>query len=132
MKKILTLAVILAVCAPPVFAAENSKISAQGEKMKACAHEYKSRNLPKSEYKSFIKVCLKKGYQSGNYQPHQAEAAPAPAPAADKPQPPAPITAAAPVKLDPKEKMKKCNGDAQEQKLKGDDRKKFMRSCLSS
>ena len=28
-------------------------------------------------------------------------------------------------------KMKKCNGEAREKKLKGDERKKFMKSCLS-
>lgn len=28
-------------------------------------------------------------------------------------------------------KMKKCNGDAREKKLKGEERKKFMKSCLS-
>lgn len=30
------------------------------------------------------------------------------------------------------EKMKTCNRDAREQKLKGDERKAFMKSCLSN
>jgi hypothetical protein len=30
------------------------------------------------------------------------------------------------------EKMKTCNADAKEKNLKGDERKKFMSSCLSA
>lgn len=130
MKKLLTLAAILAICAAPAFAAETGKTNTQGEKMKACAQEYHSRNLPKAEYKTFIKSCLKKDYQTGSYQSHQAAAAPTAV--AVKSHAPAAETAAAPAKMEPKDRMKKCNADAKGQNLKGADRKQFMKSCLAS
>ena len=39
-------------------------------------------------------------------------------------------SAAAPAKITPQEKMKKCNADAGKQSLKGDARKAFMSTCL--
>ncbi len=39
-------------------------------------------------------------------------------------------SAAAPAKMTPQEKMKKCNADAGKQSLKGDARKTFMSTCL--
>lgn len=130
MKNILTLATILVMSAAPAFATEPSKVSAQGEKMKACAQEYHSRNLSKSEYKTFIKACLKKDYKVGSYQAHQSAAVAAPV--AMKSQAPTAPDTATPAKLEPKEQMKKCNADAKVKNLKGDDRKKFMRSCLAA
>ena len=39
-------------------------------------------------------------------------------------------SAAAPAKMTPQEKMKKCNAEAGKQSLKGDARKAFMSNCL--
>ena len=39
-------------------------------------------------------------------------------------------SAAAPAKMTPQEKMKKCNAEAGKQSLKGDARKAFMSTCL--
>ena len=44
----------------------------------------------------------------------------------------APLVAATPdKKMTQQEKMKACNKDAGEKKLKGDERKAFMKDCLS-
>lgn len=134
MRKLLTLAAILAVCAAPAFAAEAvKKPNAQGEKMKACAQEYHAKNLAKSQYKVFMSTCLKKDYQVGSFQTASPAPAPAAAPVAVKSvEPAAPAVGAATAKVSQREKMKKCNADAKSQSLKGAPRKEFMSSCLSN
>ena len=76
------------------------------------------------ERKAFMSQCLKKDYVL------KADAAPAAnaeaKPAASAAAPAAP--AAAPVKQ--QEKMKACNAEAKAKALAGDERKKFMSSCL--
>lgn len=42
------------------------------------------------------------------------------------------VTAPAALAGAQQEKMKACNKEAKEKSLKGDDRKKFMKGCLSS
>lgn len=130
MRKMLTLAAILAVCTAPAFAAEAvKKTSAQGEKMKACAQEYHAKNMAKSQYKVFMSTCLKKDYQVGSFQAASPAPAPVAAPVAVKSaEPAAPAETA---KVSQREKMKKCNADAKTQSLKGAPRKEFMSSCLS-
>ncbi len=79
---------------------------AQQEKMKACNVE--AKGMKGQERKDFMKKCLKKDYVLKS--------------AAAKTEPAA--------KPSQKEKMKSCNAEAKSKKLKGDDRKKFMSSCL--
>ncbi|MEQ1533753.1 MAG: PsiF repeat-containing protein [Sideroxydans sp.] len=107
MKKLIALVVMgltFAISAP-AFA------GAQQEKMKGCNAEAKSQALKGADRKAFMSKCLKKDYvlQSG-----------AAAPATD---------AAAPTQQN---KMKSCNADAKTKALKGQERKDFMKSCLSA
>jgi len=89
--------------------------TAQQDKMTGCNAQAKTQALQGDARKSFMKTCLSK--------------APAAAPAAGA----APAAAAAePKKLTAQqEKMKTCNADAKTKGLKGDDRKAFMKTCLS-
>jgi hypothetical protein len=85
---------------------------AQQEKMKGCNAEAKADGLKGDERKAFMSKCLKKDYVL------KSEAKPT-------------AGAAAPSgKLTQQEKMKSCNADAKAKNLKGDERKKFMSSCL--
>ncbi len=94
----------------------------QQQKMKDCSKESKGKKG--DDRKAFMKECLSKG----------GAAAPAPAAAAaPAAAPAAPAAAAAPAaKVDQKAKMKSCNADAKAKALKGDDRKAFMKTCLSA
>jgi hypothetical protein len=98
----------------PVFA------GAQQEKMKGCNAE--AKGMKGDERKAFMSKCLKKDYVLKSNAAATAQAA-APAKADAKP-----TAAAAPVKQ--QDKMKTCNADAKAKDLKGDERKKFMSSCL--
>ncbi len=109
--------------------------------MRSCAQEYRQRGIPKNEYRKFMSFCLKKDYVLGSYVPGTT-ATPAPTAAKEPPAtatPPA-ETAAAPATTEPeltgrdkqKNKMKTCNAEAKEQKLKGTERKEFMKACLSA
>ena len=114
MKKLIALACMgfaFAVSAP-AFA------GAQQEKMKGCNAE--AKGMKGDERKAFMSKCLKKDYVLKSAAPaaEKKEAAPA------KPT----ASAAAPVKQ--QDKMKTCNADAKAKALKGDERKKFMSSCL--
>lgn len=128
MKKLLALTLLaFGLIAAPVMAetaaapAPVAKTNPQHEKMKACAAEYKQKGLAKSEHRKFMSACLKKDYVPGSYAAGTpAVAAPAAAPATDA----APVTQ--------KDKMKSCNKDAKEKALKGQERKDFMKSCLSA
>lgn len=113
MKKLIALACLgfaLAVSAP-AFAA--------GEKMKGCNKE--ATGMKGDERKAFMSKCLKKDYVL------KADAAPE-AKAEAKPAASAAVPTAAPVKQ--QDKMKSCNADAKAKALAGDERKKFMSSCL--
>jgi len=97
-----------------------SAANSQNDKMKSCNAEAKEQTLKGDARKSFMKTCLSSKSASS------AAAAPAAAGAA----------AAAPMpakKMDSQqEKMKACNSDAKTKALKGDDRKSFMKTCLSA
>ena len=87
-------------------------MTAQQNKMKTCNADAKTKTLKGAERKSFMKECLSA----------KSEAA---APAASA----APAT---PVATTQQGKMKTCNVDAKTKALKGDDRKAFMKECLSA
>jgi hypothetical protein len=116
MKK-LFIAACLSLLATTVWAeqaADHKPLTPQQQKMKDCNAEAKTKALKGADRKTFMKGCL-----SANGAP--AAAAPA---------------AAAPAAVDKKtaqrEKMKTCNADAKTKALKGDERKSFMKECLSA
>jgi hypothetical protein len=146
---------VLSLCAAPAFAeapiaqpAVAEKANAQTSKMKSCAEEYKQKNLAKNEYRKFMSVCLRKDYQMGSYISGKPVAAVAPAAKPMAPTVAAPAVPAAAVaapvaaagiavpaveaKVSQREKMKTCNASAKEKALKGDERKTFMKECLSA
>lgn len=82
---------------------------AAGEKMKGCSKE--ATGMKGDERKAFMKKCLSKDYVLKSDAPAGAPAAAA-----------APSTQ--------QDKMKKCNVDAKAKGLMGDERKKFMSTCL--
>ena len=98
---------------------------AAGEKMKGCSKE--ATGMKGDERKAFMKKCLSKEYTlkadtaaaTTDKKAGKIEAKPAASAAAP---------AAAPVTQ--QDKMKKCNADAKTKELKGDERKKFMSTCL--
>ena len=124
MKKLITLASLAFVFAvsTPSFA------SSQQDKMKGCNQE--AKGMKGDERKAFMSKCLKKDYVLKSAAAPAAPAADkkAAAPAADA----KPAAGAAPVsaKAKQQDKMKSCNADAKAKALKGDERKKFMSSCL--
>lgn len=88
----------------PAFAGE------QQGKMKGCNEE--AKGMKGDERKAFMSKCLKKDYVLKS----DAAGKPAAAPSA--------------AKVKQQDKMKSCNADATTKALKGDERKKFMSSCL--
>ena len=108
MKKLMIsacLGLVFAVSAP-AFA------TAQQDKMKGCNAE--AKGMKGEERKAFMSKCLKKDYVL------KSEAKPA-------------TSAAAPSgKATQQDKMKSCNTEATSKGLKGDERKKFMSSCLKN
>ena len=118
MKTYLTLlATALALSLGPAHAADAPAAkTAQQNKMITCNKEAGDKKLKGDERKAFMKDCL-------SSKPAAAASAPASAaPAA------APATAKKPTQQD---KMKSCNKEAGDKKLKGDERKAFMKDCLS-
>lgn len=109
MKRLISLGCLCAVFAvsTPVFAS--------GEKMKGCSKE--AAGMKGEERKAFMKKCLSKDYALKS-----DKAAPA-APAAAAPA----TSAAASTQQD---RMKACNADAKAKGLAGEERKKFMSTCL--
>lgn len=88
---------------------------AAGEKMKGCSKE--ATGMKGDERKAFMKKCLSKDYVL------KSEAAAA--------TPATPATPAAPAASSTQQdRMKGCNADAETKGLKGDERKKFMSTCL--
>ncbi|MBI3222173.1 MAG: PsiF repeat-containing protein [Nitrosomonadales bacterium] len=115
MKKLIALAClgVAFTVSAPAFA------GAQQEKMKGCNKE--AKGMKGEERKAFMGKCLKKDYVL------KGEAAPA-AKAEAKATASAAAPAAGPAKQ--QDKMKSCNADAKAKALTGDERKKFMSSCL--
>jgi hypothetical protein len=120
-RPVVAAALAAAVLMAPAWAlAAQKELTPQQQRMGACAHEAKGKKG--AEYKAFMKECLKS----------KKEAAPAAAAAAD-----AKTTAKAPAAKVKKTtaqttKMKECNVQAGEKKLKGNERKKFMSDCLKA
>lgn len=110
----LVAAIGFATVSMPVAAKE---LTAQQMRMKACNASAKEQTLKGDPRKDFMKTCLKKD----SPMPTLSGAAPAAA-----------APAATPAKADQKEKMKACNATAKEKALKGDDRKTFMKTCLTA
>ena len=111
MKKIIAL-----VCLGFVFAISAPAIAgSQQDKMKGCNAEAKADNLKGAERKAFMSKCLKKDYVL------KSEAAKKDAKSS---------AAATSGKTKQQEKMKTCNAEAKAKALKGDERKKFMSTCL--
>ena len=104
--------------ASPVYAQDepakkppSEKQLAQRAKMKNCNAEAKSQSLKGDERKAFMKTCLSGSASTGAADSEASAAAPA---------------------GDQKAKMKSCNASAKEQALKGDERKAFMKDCLTA
>ncbi len=91
---------------------------AAGEKMKGCSKE--ATGMKGEERKAFMKKCLSKDYVLKSDAAAGAAAAPA--------TPATPATPAAPSAQ--QDRMKSCNADAKAKGLMGDERKKFMSTCL--
>jgi len=112
MKKLIALA-----CLGLAFAASVPAFAGtQQDKMKGCNAEAKTDNLKGADRKAFMSKCLKKDYVL------KADAAKSDAKAA--------ADAAPSGKAKQQDKMKSCNAEAKTKALKGDERKKFMSSCL--
>jgi len=111
----LALAALVAATALAAGAADAPKkqLTPQQQRMSDCSHE--SKGMKGDEHKKFMSECLK-----SKDSPADVKAAMA------KPAAPA----AAPAKQTQQEKMKSCNTEAGNKKLKGDERKKFMSDCL--
>lgn len=109
MKKFV-LALSIAMLAMPALAQSN-----QQERMKACNADAAKLEMKGEERKAFMKQCLAaKKDDAGNQNVEKAEKA-------EKKE------------LTPQQaRMKKCNADAKEKALKGEERKSFMKGCLSA
>ena len=120
--KTILMAVCLSLCATTAawaeHAADHKPLTAQQQKMKDCNAEAKTKALKGADRKTFMKGCLSKAGA-----PAAEATAPAVAPAA---------AAATDKKTAQREKMKTCNADAKTKALKGDERKTFMKECLSA
>ena len=97
-------------------------LTPQQQKMSDCAQGAKAKSLKGPEYKAFMSDCLKKDNSATPVAAKPAAAATAAA---------TPAPAAAPA-VTQQQKMKACNADPQAKTLKGDDRKKFMSTCLTA
>ena len=97
----------------------------QQNKMASCNKDAGAKKLKGDERKAFMKDCLSAKPVAATSAPTAASAAPAAA---------APAASAAPAaakKTTQQDKMKNCNKDAGDKKIKGDERKAFMKDCLS-
>ena len=98
-----------------VVLAQNS----QQAKMTSCNADAKAKGLAGADRKTYMKRCLsEKGAPSAH-----ADASAAPAAA---------MNGGTTLGNSQQEKMKSCNADAKSKGLKGDDRKTYMKSCLSA
>lgn len=123
MKKIVMAGMVAVALLGGAAYAEDKPVNPQHQRMKDCNAEAKSQALKGQARKDFMKACL-----SGKHDDTAASAAPSAASKADK-------TAEQAAKQDKraaqKEKMKACNSEAKEKALKGQERKDFMKTCLS-
>jgi hypothetical protein len=105
MKKLIIAAIALALASPLVFAGP------QQERMKECNASAKTQDLKGDARKAFMKDCLsgKKPEAASDKKPEEASA-----------------------KSTQQNRMTQCNKEAGDKALKGDERKKFMSSCLKN
>ncbi|MEY3125729.1 MAG: hypothetical protein RLZZ573_2249 [Pseudomonadota bacterium] len=121
MKKMFTLLALgLSLALGAAHAADEKAKSPQQTKMATCNADAKTKALKGDERKAFMKDCL------------SAKPAAAAAPAAAATAAPAAVAAAPAAQATQQSKMKTCNADAKTKALKGDDRKAFMKECLSA
>lgn len=99
---------------------KSPKQLAQQQKMKDCNAAAKTKELKGTERKAFMKTCLS-GEAVAPAAVESKEDAAGPADAID----------AVDKKTAQKEKMKACNAEAKSKQLKGQERKDFMKACLS-
>jgi hypothetical protein len=130
MRFVTSLALVLTLATgAPVFAADAAQTkqpTAQQQRTGDCAKRAHAQGLKGSEYKSFMSTCMK-----GDGSASAGSAAPASnKPATGPATTPSTTTSAARKPTSQQDKMKACNADASSQGLKGDERKKFMSSCL--
>ena len=92
----------------------DSAMHSQQNKMKMCNADAGKKELKGDERKAFMKDCLSSKHDS----------AMAASPMAATPMAASPMTTQ-------QNKMKTCNADQKAKTLKGDERKAFMKSCLS-
>ena len=119
--------IIALVCLGFVFSVSAPAFAgAQQDKMKGCNMEAKNDGLKGDERKAFMSRCLKKDYilKSKVVVPAKEEGDVASADSNEESADSAVATA------NQKGKMKSCNADAKAKDLKGEERKKFMSSCL--
>lgn len=138
MKKLFALAVLgLAVVAAPAFAAQPPSEAqlAQRAKMSACAKE--SKGLKGAEHKAFMKKCMSKDGAPAKAAATKPASGVAAAPAGKKGAAATPTSgvaanAAATAAASGKQqnKMKACNEEIKTKHLKGEERRKFMATCL--
>ncbi len=126
MKKLITLA-----CLGLALVSSSSAFAGpQQEKMKGCNIEAKASALKGEERKVFMKKCLSKEYvlKAGTAKPVAAKPA---APVAASGVAAATVVNAAAVGKQ-QNKMKTCNQEMKTKKLKGEERRAFMATCLKS
>jgi hypothetical protein len=106
---ILILAALAAASALAAGAADAPKktLTPQQQRMSDCSHE--SKGMKGDEHKKFMSACLKSKDSPADVKASMSQAG------------------AKPTQQD---KMKTCNAQAGDKKLKGDERKKFMSDCL--
>lgn len=102
---------------------------AQQEKMKGCNVEAKASALKGEDRKAFMKKCLSKDYvlKAGTAKPAAAAAAPVAASGVA-----AAVVANAAAGGKQQNKMKTCNEQVKTKKLKGEERRAFMSTCLKA
>jgi hypothetical protein len=100
-------------------AAEGKTMTPQQEKFANCAHQ--SKGMKGEEHKKFMSECLKGKSAEASMKSEESEAT-------HKVQEAKKETKSAATTQ--REKMKTCNAQAREKKLKGKDRTSFMSECL--
>jgi psiF repeat len=124
-KTAVALAFAACLAAGSVYAADAKPQTPQQQKFGACAKDAHEKGLKGADYKTYMSTCAKSG-------PTVTAAPTATAPTVAPTATVAPVApAAADAKVTQQEKMKTCNADAKTKALAGDDRKKFMSTCLS-
>lgn len=119
------LSVSVAFAADPAPATPTKTLTPQQQKMSDCAQAAKGQNLKGPAYKAYMSDCLKKDSAAA------APTKPVASATATSATAPTGTVDTIPPATTQQEKMKACNADAKAKALKGDERKKFMSTCLS-